>query len=85
MKACPFRLVGVKGEIGAEASGASGSTPLSAVQCLGEQCTFFREYSTGPGKTVSDCTFVAAATDAMHLRDQIGAIAQVLRASAPRR
>ncbi len=85
MKACPFRLIGVKGEIAAEASGAPDATPLSAVRCLGEQCSFFREYVIGPGKNGADCTFVAAATDSAHLRDQVSAIVQVLRASAPRR
>ncbi len=84
MKACPFRLIGVKGDITTETAGGE-TTPLSAVQCLGPLCAWHREHNLGSGKSSFDCALVAAGSDSSHLREQLTAIAQIMRTTAPRR
>ena len=71
MKACPFRLMGVKGEVTVEGTNGGDSIPLRSVQCLGELCALYREHAAGVNKVAFDCAFVAAGTDAFHLREQV--------------
>ncbi len=85
MKACPFRLMGVKGEIVAESPNGGDFTPLSAVQCLGDLCALYREHAVGLNKVTQDCAFVAAASDSAQLREQVSGIVHALKSTAPRR